>query len=129
MIGDDIFSSALDTVFGAIAKVLELGINGLASAIFSNSVITIILFLIFINLLAALLMKKDKQYAETPDARRIRESTLLLVAIVGGGVGEYYAMYKYKHKTLHKKFLYGVPIAILVHTSMLAYLLMIGIMA
>lgn len=129
MIGDDIFSSALDTVFGAIAKVLELGINGLASAIFSNSVITIILFLIFINLLAVLLMKKDKQYAETPDARRIRESTLLLVAIVGGGVGEYYAMYKYKHKTLHKKFLYGVPIAILVHTSMLAYLLMIGIMA
>jgi uncharacterized membrane protein YsdA (DUF1294 family) len=129
VIGDDIFSSALDTVFGAIAKVLELGINGLASAIFSNSVITIILFLIFINLLAVLLMKKDKQYAETPDARRIRESTLLLVAIVGGGVGEYYAMYKYKHKTLHKKFLYGVPIAILVHTSMLAYLLMIGIMA
>ncbi|MBR3888391.1 MAG: DUF1294 domain-containing protein [Clostridia bacterium] len=129
MIGDDIFSSALDTVFGAIAKVLELGINGLASAIFSNSVITIILFLIFINGLAILLMKKDKKYAETPDARRIRESTLLLVAIVGGGVGEYYAMYKYKHKTLHKKFLYGVPIAILVHTSMLAYLLMIGIMA
>ena len=129
MIGDDIFSSALDTVFGAIAKVLELGINGLASAIFSNSVITIILFLIFINGLAILLMKKDKKYAETPDARRIRESTLLLVAIVGGGVGEYYAMYKYKHKTLHKKFLYGVPIAILVHTTMLAYLLMIGIMA
>lgn len=129
MIGDDIFSSALDTVFGAIAKVLELGINGLASAIFSNSVITIILFLVFINGLAILLMKKDKKYAETPDARRIRESTLLLVAIVGGGVGEYYAMYKYKHKTLHKKFLYGVPIAILVHTTMLAYLLMVGIMA
>ncbi len=129
MIGDDIFSSALDTVFGAIAKVLELGINGLASAIFSNSVVTIILFLIFINGLAILLMKKDKKYAETPDARRIRESTLLLVAIVGGGVGEYYAMYKYKHKTLHKKFLYGVPIAILVHTTMLAYLLMVGIMA
>ena len=129
MIGDDIFSSALDTVFGAIAKVLELGINGLASAIFSNNVITIIIFMVFINALAILLMKKDKKYAETPDARRIRESTLLLVAMVGGGIGEYYAMYKYKHKTLHKKFLYGVPIAILVHTTMLAYLLMIGIMA
>ena len=74
-------------------------------------------------------MKKDKQYAETPDARRIRESTLLLIAIVGGGVGEYYAMYKYKHKTLHKRFLYGVPIAIVVHTAMLAYLLIVGIMA
>lgn len=129
MIGDDIFSSALDTVFGAIAKVLEYGINGLASAIFSNNVITIIIFMVFINALAILLMKKDKKYAETPDARRIRESTLLLVAIVGGGIGEYYAMYKYKHKTLHKKFLYGVPIAILAHTTMLAYLLMVGIIA
>ena len=129
MIGDDIFSSALDTVFGAIAKVLELGINGLASAIFSNSVITIILFLVFINFLAILLMKKDKKYAETPDARRIRESTLLLVAIVGGGVGEYYAMYKYKHKTLHKKFLYGVPLAMLLHSAMFSYLAIVGIMA
>ena len=129
MIGDDIISKSLDTILGAITSFLEIGIKGLTSLIFSNNVVTILIFVIFINFLAVVLMKKDKQYAETPDARRIRESTLLLVALVGGGIGEYYGMFKYKHNTLHKKFLYGVPIAILLHTTMLAYLLITGIMA
>ena len=74
-------------------------------------------------------MKKDKKLAKTPDARRIRERTLLVVALAGGGLGEYYAMYKYKHKTLHQKFLVIVPISILLHFLVLSYTLLVGISA
>ena len=129
MLGDNAFVNALDTIFGAIESILEVIIRFIASTLFANEVITIITFFVLINLLAIVLMKKDKQYAETPDARRIRESTLMMVALVGGSFGEYYAMYKYKHKTLHKKFLYGVPLTMLVHSATLFYFLIVGIMA
>lgn len=129
MLGDNAFVNALDSIFGAIESILEVIIRFIASTLFANEVITIITFFVLINLLAIVLMKKDKQYAETPDARRIRESTLMMVALVGGSFGEYYAMYKYKHKTLHKKFLYGVPLTMLLHSSMFFYFLIVGIMA
>lgn len=129
MLGDNAFVNALDTIFGAIESILEVIIRFIASTLFANEVITIITFFVLINLLAIVLMKKDKQYAETPDARRIRESTLMMVALVGGSFGEYYAMYKYKHKTLHKKFLYGVPLTMLLHSATLFYFLIVGIMA
>ncbi len=129
MLGDNAFVNALDSIFGAIESILEVIIRFIASTLFANEVITIITFFVLINFLAIVLMKKDKQYAETPDARRIRESTLMMVALVGGSFGEYYAMYKYKHKTLHKKFLYGVPLTMLLHSATLFYFLIVGIMA
>ena len=61
-------------------------------------------------------MKKDKEYAENGE-RRIREATLLVVALIGGSFGMYYAMYKYKHKTLHKKFSIGIPLIILLQSA------------
>lgn len=129
MIGNNVVSAGIDSVFAAIEKVIEVIIHGITTVIFSNDVVTLLFFIFFINLIAILLMKKDKQYAETPNARRVRESTLLLVALVGGGIGEYYAMYKYKHKTLHKKFLYFVPFTIVLHAAVLSYFAIVGIMA
>ena len=55
-------------------------------------------------------------------------ATLLITAFVGGAIGEYFAMYKYKHKTLHKKFLYGVPLAMVFHFILISYNLFIGVM-
>lgn len=46
-------------------------------------------------------------------SRRIPEATLLLLALLGGSPAALLAMYLFRHKTLHKKFRYGVP-AILV---------------
>ena len=129
VLGDNAFVRVLDSIFGAIESILEVIIRFITSTLFANEVMTAITFFVFINFIAIMLMKKDKQYAETPNARRVRESTLMLVALVGGSFGEYYAMYKYKHKTLHKKFLYGVPLAMLLHSAMFSYLMIVGIMA
>ena len=120
MIGNSSFSVFIDKVFAVIANALMWILENVVEVIFSNNIVMVILFLILINFVAILLMKRDKEFAQA-GAKRVRESTLLIVALVGGGLGEYYAMYKYKHKTLHNKFLYGVPIAIMLNTAVLTY--------
>ena len=44
---------------------------------------------------------------------RISETTLLLLAVIGGSVGAWIGMKVWHHKTLHKKFKYGVPVIFL----------------
>lgn len=127
MIENNVVSSFFDSIFSYIINAISIVATTLINLVFSNAYVAVIIFFILINLLAILLMKKDKQYAKMPDARRIRESTLLMTAFVGGAFGEYYAMYKYKHKTLHKKFLYGVPLAMVFHFALLSYYIFIGI--
>lgn len=52
---------------------------------------------------------------------RISEKMLLFLAIIGGSVGALAGMYIFHHKTLHKKFVLGVPL-ILVIQGMIFYL-------
>lgn len=52
---------------------------------------------------------------------RISEKMLLFLAIIGGSVGALAGMYIFHHKTLHKKFVLGVPL-ILVIQVMILYL-------
>jgi uncharacterized membrane protein YsdA (DUF1294 family) len=122
-------NTIIDGIFKAIVNVISTVLTWIVSVVFVNKYIAIITYFVLVNLLAIFLMKKDKKLAKTPDARRIRERTLLVVALAGGGLGEYYAMYKYKHKTLHQKFLVIVPISILLHFLVLSYTLLVGISA
>ncbi len=40
---------------------------------------------------------------------RIPEATLWLFALLGGGLGGYLGMQKFRHKTKHKHFQFGIP--------------------
>jgi uncharacterized membrane protein YsdA (DUF1294 family) len=40
---------------------------------------------------------------------RISEATLLILAIIGGSIGAWLGIKVWHHKTMHKKFRYGVP--------------------
>lgn len=121
MFGNGAISNGIDSIFSFITNCITTVIEYCMSALFANYYVALAIFILLINIVAILLMKKDKEYAKDPKARRVRESTLLLTAFVGGAYGEYYAMYKYKHKTLHKKFIYGVPIAMVFHFALLSY--------
>lgn len=44
---------------------------------------------------------------------RISESTLILMALLGGSPGALAGMKIWHHKTLHRKFRYGIPAIIL----------------
>lgn len=108
--------SILGKVVDAILKIIEMFV----SFTLSNDFITIAVWFLAVNSIAIVLMKRDKQYAKE-EKRRIRESTLLTVALAGGALGMYYAMYKYKHKTLHKKFTICVPLFIVLHFAFISY--------
>ena len=66
-------------------------------------------YLLIINAAGFLLMLVDKWKAKK-NRWRVRESTLLLVAALGGSVGSLAGMYLFRHKTLHLKFTLGIPL-------------------
>ncbi|MCY6960011.1 DUF1294 domain-containing protein [Clostridium brassicae] len=70
-------------------------------------------YLIFFNLIGFLSMYVDKTRARNKKWR-IKESTLLLIAILGGSLGSYLGMKVFRHKTKHNKFVYGIPIILII---------------
>lgn len=56
---------------------------------------------------------------------RIPESTLLLLAFMGGSVGAWLGIKVWHHKTLHKKFKYGVPFIFILQIALCIYLLIL----
>ncbi len=66
-------------------------------------------WLVLINLTAFLLMRSDKRRAKRPGARRIRERTLFLSALLGGSAGAILGMWTFRHKTRHWYFVWGMP--------------------
>lgn len=112
----------VDKIIQAILNPILDFISIVISFILGSKFVTFIVFICIMTFLGYILMKKDKGYAEN-DKRRVRESTLLLVAACGGSLGIYAGMYKFKHKTLHKKFSIGVPVIMLIQVSLLVYYL------
>lgn len=68
-------------------------------------------YLIVINLVGIVLVFSDKKRA-IKNKWRIKESTLLMVAMLGGSIGVKFGMNFFHHKT--RKFKFGVPIIILI---------------
>ena len=54
---------------------------------------------------------------------RIRETALLGLAVLGGSVGAWLGMKVWHHKTLHKKFKYGVPAILIIQLAIIVYYL------
>ena len=68
----------------------------------------ILLYLLIVNAVGWLLMLADKRKAQKK-LWRIPESTLLMVAAIGGSIGSLAGMYTFRHKTKHLKFTLGIP--------------------
>lgn len=83
---------------------------------------SILIYLAAINLVTFLVYGMDKLKAKK-HWWRVPEATLLLLATVGGSVGAWVAMFLFHHKTLHKKFRYGVPAILIIQLAVAAYLL------
>ncbi len=83
----------------------------------------IILYLIAINIVTFLVYGLDKWKAKR-DAWRIKESTLLLLAVVGGSVGALLGMQVFRHKTKHVQFTVGVPVILLAQIALVIWWLM-----
>ncbi len=73
-----------------------------------NAVTLILIYLVAINLISFTLMGVDKSRARKR-AWRIPESTLFVLALIGGSIGSIAGMHLFHHKTRHWYFLYGMP--------------------
>ncbi len=80
-----------------------------------------LIYLCIINAAAFLLMLIDKAKAKK-NRWRIPEATLLGVCAIGGSLGGIIGMYLFRHKTKHPKFYISLPLMLILHSILLAYL-------
>ena len=78
-------------------------------------------YLLAINAVAFIMYGIDK-YKAKKAKWRIPEATLLLLAVLGGSIGAWMGMKVWHHKTMHKKFKYGIPAILLIQIVLIAYL-------
>lgn len=81
----------------------------------------ILIYLAAVNLVTFVMYGIDK-YKAKKAKWRIPEATLLLMAAIGGSIGAWVGMQVWHHKTLHKKFKYGVPVIFLLQVALTFYL-------
>jgi uncharacterized membrane protein YsdA (DUF1294 family) len=77
------------------------------------------LWIVFWNLLAFLMFWLDKQYAKK-DLWRIPEKTLIISVLLGGSIGALFGMNRFRHKTKHRKFTFGIPAILVLQAVLLA---------
>ena len=76
-------------------------------------------YLIAINIVTFIVYGIDKVKA-MKGKWRISEATLLILAVIGGSIGALLGMKVWHHKTMHKKFKYGLPLILLAQIALIA---------
>lgn len=82
----------------------------------------ILRYLLFINALAFIIYGIDKLKAKK-GWWRISEYTLFMVAVIGGSVGAWLGVRFFHHKTLHRKFQWGIPFILFLQAIAIVYIL------
>ena len=78
------------------------------------------IYLLFVNLWAFALMGIDKRRAKK-DLWRVKEKTLFLPVLLGGGVGGILGMRTFRHKTRHWYFRFGFPAILILELAGTGY--------
>lgn len=87
----------------------------------SDSMIKILLvYLVVINIATFLFSRADKR-AAVKDLRRVPESRLILLSLLGGSLGMLLSMKAFRHKTRKPKFSIGVPVILILQTAAALY--------
>lgn len=69
-------------------------------------------WLVIINFISVIVCIADKSRAKR-GKWRVRERTLWTLTFLGGGAGMYLTMRLIRHKTLHKSFMIGIPLIVI----------------
>jgi len=78
-------------------------------------------YILIISIIGFFMMGMDKRRA-IKKAWRIPERTLLLTALIGGGIGSMLGMYVFRHKTKHIRFVVLLPLSAVLVVAFLLYL-------
>ena len=82
---------------------------------------SISIIIAIINIVTFIIYGIDK-YKAKKGKWRIPENSLIGLAIIGGSIGAYLGMRVWHHKTMHKKFKYGIPLIIVLQLGLFLYL-------
>lgn len=82
----------------------------------------VIVYLVVVNIWSFSLMGFDKHRAKKKGARRIRERTLFLSALLGGGLGACLGMWTFRHKTKHWYFVVGMPLILAAQAALAIFI-------
>jgi uncharacterized membrane protein YsdA (DUF1294 family) len=86
-----------------------------------NAISLLILYFVIINLISFIVMGLDKHKAQKRQWR-IPESTLFVLALIGGSIGSILGMRIFHHKTRHWYFVYGMPAILIVQVILVLVL-------
>lgn len=82
----------------------------------------ILLYWLAINIVGFFAFGFDKLKAVRKE-RRIPEKRLFLVAALGGAAGAWLGMWKFRHKTKHASFTFGIPALLLLNIVLVGLLI------
>ena len=77
----------------------------------------IVIYLVAVNVITFFFYGIDKWKARR-SKWRIPEATILGLAVIGGSLGAWLGMRMWHHKTMHKKFQYGIPLILIVQIAL-----------
>ncbi|MBQ6820374.1 MAG: DUF1294 domain-containing protein [Clostridium sp.] len=81
----------------------------------------ILFYFLIINILSFITMYIDKKKS-IKNKWRVKESTLFLLAILGGSVGSITGMYTFRHKTKHITFIIGIPLILIMQIVLIIFI-------
>lgn len=81
----------------------------------------LVIHLCVISLISIFVTISDKLKAKR-GKWRVPEAVLMLLSAVGGSFAMYVTMHLIRHKTKHKKFMVGIPIIMVFHLILLAWI-------
>ena len=80
----------------------------------------LVIYLIVINIVTFIVYGIDKAAAKA-HKRRVRISTLLLLAAIGGSLGAFLGMFIFRHKTKKWYFVFPVPLMLLAQSVLVVF--------
>lgn len=87
----------------------------------------LLIYLAVISLISVIVCAADKSRAKK-GKWRIKESTLFLLSALGGSAAMYITMRAIHHKTLHKRFMVGIPLIMIIQAVFFIFLGYFGVL-
>lgn len=84
-------------------------------------------YLLLVNLIGVIFVITDKKRAKK-NQLRIPERNFFICCILGGCPATYAAMKIFHHKTLHKRFMWGIPVIFVIQIIALIFLYIKGLL-
>lgn len=91
-----------------------------------NAITLLISYFAAVNLISFAMMGFDKRRAQK-HLFRIPESTLFVLAAIGGSIGSIAGMQLFRHKTRKWYFVYGMPLILAIHVVLVLILIFLPI--